>query len=254
VRTADENDVTVEGESPGTFSVLDLDSRTAKFYVGGVPESAGVRLLVNQRSHGSSLFDVFQLSSLMTNMRFIGGIESVEFGGIPIGLWNFHKGASNHGCKARDDLADSGAEGFRFDGSGYVILEKGRFIPTKSSLLQLSFKTFNPNGLLFLMGNGSDYYSLELRDGRVVYQYDLGSGAAVLETSNGRTFNDGQWHRVDANRKYKDGLLKVDDQVEAQGVSLGFMKELSTENHMYLGGYKGTHNYKYMKYAWIVSE
>ena len=42
VRTADEDDDTVEGESPGTFSVLDLDSETAKFYVGGVPDSAGV--------------------------------------------------------------------------------------------------------------------------------------------------------------------------------------------------------------------
>ena len=42
VRTADEDDVINEGVSPGTFSVLDLKPQTARFYIGGVPSTAGV--------------------------------------------------------------------------------------------------------------------------------------------------------------------------------------------------------------------
>lgn len=42
VRTAAEDDVQSEGVSPGTFSVLDLNPLTAKFYIGGAPGSAGV--------------------------------------------------------------------------------------------------------------------------------------------------------------------------------------------------------------------
>lgn len=42
VRTEDEDDSVEEGESPGTFAVLDLDPISTKFYVGGVPENIGV--------------------------------------------------------------------------------------------------------------------------------------------------------------------------------------------------------------------
>ena len=42
MRTEDEDDSVEEGESPGTFSVLDLDTVGSKFYVGGVPENVGV--------------------------------------------------------------------------------------------------------------------------------------------------------------------------------------------------------------------
>ena len=47
IRTEDEDDSVQEGESPGTFSVLDLNPVTSKFYVGGVPENIGVRYLLN---------------------------------------------------------------------------------------------------------------------------------------------------------------------------------------------------------------
>ena len=42
VRTENEEDSVEEGESPGTYSVLDLNPVSSKFYVGGVPENVGV--------------------------------------------------------------------------------------------------------------------------------------------------------------------------------------------------------------------
>ena len=177
----------------------------------------------------------------MTSLRFNGGIETVNFGGVPIGLWNFLRGQSNYGCVARDELTGVTAKGFRFDGSGYVIVEKQRFSPGKGALVSLTFKTFGADGLLFVMGDATDFYSIELKEGRLLFQFDLGSGPAILESRE--TFNDGQWHTVTANRIGKDGLLRVDGVTEANGRSSGTMKELAINNYIYIGGYKGTHAY-----------
>lgn len=43
---------------------------------------------------------------------------------------------------------------------------------------------------------------------QVLFQYDLGSGRAMLESTE--SYSDGQWHTVVANRLKQDGLVKVD--------------------------------------------
>ncbi len=98
--------------------------------------------------------------------------------------------------------------GFRFDGSGVVVLDRDRFRPTKASMLSLKFKTYADSGLMLLVGDDRDFMSLELHDGKVMFQYDLGSGIAKMESTE--TYNDGEWHTVVANRLKQDGLLKVD--------------------------------------------
>jgi len=99
--------------------------------------------------------------------------------------------------------------GFMFGGKGYIILHRDRFRPGKTSLVGLKFKTFAENGLIFLIGfPGKDYLSLEIREGKLFYQYDLGSGRAEMKSL--QRVNDGQWHHVSANRLNQDGILKVD--------------------------------------------
>ena len=46
-----------------------------------------------------------------------------------------------------------------------------------------------------------------LERGRVVFQYNLGSGSASVASDE--PYNDGQWHRVDVRRQEKTGVLKV---------------------------------------------
>ncbi len=89
-----------------------------------------------------------------------------------------------------------------------MVLDRGRFLPTRASMVSLKFKTYNDNGLLLLFGATRDFMSLELRDGRVVFQYDLGSGGAELVSAE--SYSDGKWHTVVANRLKQDGLVKVD--------------------------------------------
>ena len=90
-------------------------------------------------------------------------------------------------------------------------IERGYFRPQKLSQIQLKFKTFSENGLMLLMPGKSnmDFMSIELKDGKVLFQYDLGSGVGSFETTE--TYNDGRWHTVFANRRNQNGLVKVDN-------------------------------------------
>ena len=79
----------------------------------------------------------------------------------------------------RDVLTTQTASEFRFEGDGYLILDKDRFRPTVTSQVNLEFRTYAENGLLFLMGEiegFADFLSIELKDGRILYQFDLGTG------------------------------------------------------------------------------
>ena len=108
----------------------------------------------------------------------------------------------------RDKLVSPVIDAFRFTGDGYIVLDRQRFRPSKASMVSLKFKTYADNGLIFFAGEGRDFMSLELVDGKIVFQYDLGSGRAKLESTE--RYNDGNWHTVVANRLRQDGLLKVD--------------------------------------------
>ena len=63
------------------------------------------------------------------------------------------------------------ATGLRFNGDGYAAFETTKFTFENRFSLQLRFKTFSENGLLFLVGKGtSNFLSLELNAGSVVFQ------------------------------------------------------------------------------------
>lgn len=226
VRTQDQPDVVVTGASPGTKSVFDLDPDAVKFFIGGVPNSAG-------------------LQDRMNTLRFVGAIEDVKFDGVPVGLWDFVYGENNYnGVTPRDELTSVTTNGFRFQGDGYVILDKERFRPEKASRVEFDFKTYAEDGLMFLIGmeeGFTDFFSIDLVGGRVRFQYDLGSGIASMTSPE--KYNDGKWHRISANRIQKNGLLKVDEQTVGSGASRGTQTMLDVNDNVYIGGYKGTHNF-----------
>lgn len=76
-------------------------------------------------------------------------------------------------------------------------------------MVSLKFKTTANDGLLFLAGKGRYFLSLEIKDGKVVYQYNLGGGTAIFTTED--TFNDNRWHTIEATRQDQEGVLRVDD-------------------------------------------
>ena len=103
---------------------------------------------------------------------------------------------------------------FRYDGSGYVTLRLGRGNHGLYTQLKMDFKTYATDGLLFLMGdmpNGdTDFFSIELQDGSILFQTNLGSGTG--STTSTARYNDGMWHTLEAIRINQNGILKMDGQ------------------------------------------
>lgn len=72
---------------------------------------------------------------------------------------------------SRDKLVNQQPNtGYRFDGEGYAIIDSSSYIKPETSDINLKFKTFAKEGLLFLAGNDDTFLSIEMRDGKVYLQ------------------------------------------------------------------------------------
>lgn len=111
----------------------------------------------------------------------------------------------------RNILTSVVSNGFRFDGNGYVVLSTAQtgWKPAVKSQVSMRFKTYASTGLLFFAGDGKrDFLSVELKDGEVLYQFDLGGGRVKIKFEG--KVNDGEWHEVQVNRLNKTGIVYVD--------------------------------------------
>ncbi|XP_054012773.1 laminin subunit alpha [Hylaeus anthracinus] len=207
---------------PGSYSIFDVDQEHSKLFVGGYPSS-------------------FNMQNAVTASSFEGEMEELAIGEIPVSFWNFVDGENNQKeALERDKLVNfQPSTGYRFDRHGYAILSKRnlKISPdSKKFSIKLNFKTFAENGLIYLMGKGKQFLSLETRNGHVLYQYDLGDGETSLRSSG--KYNDGNWHNLEALRFEKMGVLKVDgvDLVNSKAAA-GNSKNLVSSDHIYFGGY-----------------
>uniref|UniRef100_A0A5F8H200 Basement membrane-specific heparan sulfate proteoglycan core protein n=1 Tax=Monodelphis domestica TaxID=13616 RepID=A0A5F8H200_MONDO len=104
--------------------------------------------------------------------------------------------------------------------------------------LDLEFKPLAPEGLLlFSGGKGApveDFVSLAMTGGHLEFRYELGSGTAVLRSTQPLTL--GRWHHVSAERLNKDGSLRVDGRHPVQRSSPGKSQGLNLHTLLYLGG------------------
>lgn len=174
-------------------------------------------------------------------------MEELVIGDIPVSFWNFVYGENNRqGAMERDKLINfQPSTGYRFDGNGYAIISiRQSQIPVDSQRfsLKMNFKTFAENGLMYLMVNGVNFLSLEMKNGRIIYQYDLGQGSVAIETT--ATFNDGNWHSLEALRLDENGVLKIDNSINHRGKAPGNAKTFLSKDRIYFGGYPLQHAYK----------
>lgn len=214
---------------PGTYAIFNLDKDQSKLFVGGYPSS-------------------FQIQDAVTASSFEGEMEDLVVGDIPVSFWNFVHGENNRqGAKERDKLVDLGTiTGYRFDKLGYVIMstEAAKIQwNTRKFSIKLKFKTFTEDGLIFLMGRGVQYLSLEIRNGHILYQFNLGSGETVLRSNE--TYNDGNWHMLEALRLDKIGVLRIDEVLVAKDEGPGKTRGHHASDVFYIGGYPlEDHHYK----------
>ncbi|XP_018606960.2 pikachurin-like [Scleropages formosus] len=105
----------------------------------------------------------------------------------------------------------------------------------------MRFKSTAKDGLLMWRGDSvmrasSDFVSLGLQDGALIFSYNLGSGTATVLVNG--TFGDGRWHRVKAVRDGQSGKLTVDDYGAKTARSPGKMRQLNVNGVLYVGGMK----------------
>ena len=223
VRTQGKTDAVAEGSALGPTSVFNLDNHFSAIFIGGIP-------------------DYVKVQDEIHNRRFTGSIEEAMLGDIPLGLWNYIEQENVYGIKERDSLVNlAPPDVFWFDGHGYIILPRHRLNFTSYNYVQMKFKTFAKEGLLFLIGYDTEFFALELREGRIALKYELGSAPYCLESN--QTYNDGRWHVVEANRVEKEGLLMIDTVNVAHGESIGRSTDLTTTDLIYIGGHPKEHQF-----------
>lgn len=138
---------------PGAYSIFNVDQEHSKLFVGGYPSS-------------------FNIQDTVTASSFEGEMEELVIGDIPVSFWNFVDGENNReDAMERDKLINfQPSTGYRFDKHGYAILSKrnSQISPdSRKFSIKLNFKTFADDGLIYLMGKGKQFLSLEMRDGQV---------------------------------------------------------------------------------------
>ena len=108
---------------------------------------------------------------------------------------------------------------------------------SNSFRFDLTLLTTTPNGLILYAAQSatSDYISLGLQGGRLVFQFDLGGG--YIEISSSMTFSDGQWYVVSISREGRMGYLEVDGIQVASGTSTGSFTQLNTISPLFIGGF-----------------
>ncbi|XP_034609571.1 basement membrane-specific heparan sulfate proteoglycan core protein [Trachemys scripta elegans] len=151
-----------------------------------------------------------------------------------------------------------GQYGAYFQDGGYLALPRhvlSRSHPKSPETIELEVRTRSPNGLLLWQGvvtgqpalkphatneeegqNGKakDFISLGLRDGHLVFSYQLGSGEASIVSED--PINDGEWHRVTAIREGRRGSIQVDGEELVSGESPGSNVMVNTQGSVYIGG------------------
>ena len=100
--------------------------------------------------------------------------------------------------------------------------------------IYLELRPNTSDGLVLYNGqiNGTDYISLSLSSGIVQFQYDLGSGSAVIESRYKLDLYE--WHTIEAWRTGQSGVLIVNG-IISRGTSQGTHSLLQLGGPLYLG-------------------
>ncbi|KAK4809745.1 hypothetical protein QYF61_007113 [Mycteria americana] len=113
--------------------------------------------------------------------------------------------------------------------------------PEAPETIELELRTGSADGLLLWHGaepgeggKAKDFVGLGLKDGHLVFSYQLGSGEATIVSED--PINDGEWHRVTVTREGRRGRLQVDGEEPVSGESPGANVMANTQGSVYVGG------------------
>ncbi|XP_018081999.1 basement membrane-specific heparan sulfate proteoglycan core protein isoform X11 [Xenopus laevis] len=137
-----------------------------------------------------------------------------------------------------------GLYGSYFSDDSYIALPKHVFPrsrPDAPETIELEVRTTSSDGVILWQGmeeneqgKGKDFISMGLKDGHLLFSYQLGSGEANIRSED--PVNDGEWHRIVAVREGKLGSIQIDGEDSVSGASPGRNIMVNTKGSVYLGG------------------
>uniref|UniRef100_A0A8C6MB72 EGF like, fibronectin type III and laminin G domains n=1 Tax=Nothobranchius furzeri TaxID=105023 RepID=A0A8C6MB72_NOTFU len=251
-----DNQRPVEGIAEGAFTQINCSS---PLYVGGVPVYEKTKTTASVRKPFSGVIQKLILNdrTIPITISSAGGVNvqnsahpCVESpcanGGTCRPKWDSYECDCPLGYDGRhcQKVVTEAIEIPQFIGRSYLIYDNRDILKRVSGSrtnLFMRFKSTAKEGLLLWRGDSpmrpnSDFLSMGLQDGALIFSYNLGSGVANI-TVNG-TFSDGKWHRVKAVRDGQSGKLTVDDYGAKTGRSPGMMRQLNINGPLYVGGMK----------------
>ncbi|XP_072219814.1 contactin-associated protein-like 2b [Leuresthes tenuis] len=197
----------------GEFDHLDLDYEIG---FGGLPISA------KQSSGGKE--------------NFVGCMEGIFYNGENItSLVRRKKVDTSSFRNLTFSCAESNSFPVFFNSTSFLRLPGQSDSDTLS--VSLSFRTWNPNGLLMFTRLVDGWVELGLMEGKViVYMNVTQKKNTRIEISSGSGLNDGQWHIVHLNALENHAMLTVDGD-EASTVRTAIPIQIQTGGTYFFGGY-----------------
>uniref|UniRef100_A0AAQ5YQR5 EGF like, fibronectin type III and laminin G domains n=1 Tax=Amphiprion ocellaris TaxID=80972 RepID=A0AAQ5YQR5_AMPOC len=246
----------MEGIAEGAFTQINCSS---PLYIGGVPEYDKTKRTAGVKKPFTGI-----IQKLILNDRTIpittgsaGGVNVANSvhpcvespcanGGTCRPKWDGYECDCPLGYDGRhcQKAVTEAIEIPQFIGRSYLTYDNRDILKRVSGSrtnLFMRFKSTAKDGLLLWRGDSpmrpnSDFLSLGLQDGALIFSYNLGSGVANVVVNG--TFSDGKWHRVKAVRDGQSGKLTVDDYGAKTGRSPGKMRQLNINGPLYVGGMK----------------
>uniref|UniRef100_A0A1A8G7H2 Laminin, alpha 2 n=1 Tax=Nothobranchius korthausae TaxID=1143690 RepID=A0A1A8G7H2_9TELE len=217
--------------SPTAFTILDVD-QNAYLFVGGI-------------------FGTIKKAEAVRTSTFSGCMGETFLDGKPIGLWNYRKREGDcKGCVVSPQRT-IGEGTVQLDGEGYAAVGRPTRWNPNVSTITFKFRTFSSDALLMYLATEDmkDFMSLELSEGKVKVNFDLGSGVgAALSASR---HNDGRWKALTMSRNKKHATVIVVDidggaeeriTASSQGSATGL--NLRENQKIYFGGLPTIGNYR----------
>ncbi|XP_029351939.1 laminin subunit alpha-2 isoform X3 [Echeneis naucrates] len=216
--------------SPTAYTILDVD-QNAYLFVGG-------------------LLGTVKKADAVKTTTFTGCMGETFLDGKPIGLWNYRDRQGDcKGCSVSPQSSE--AEGIvQLDGEGYAAVGRPTRWNPNISTVTFKFRTFSSDALLMYLATEDmkDFMSLELSEGQVKVNFDLGSGVGSAISAN--RHNDGSWKSITMSRNKKQAtvtVVDIDSNAEekivatSQGSATGL--NLKQNQKIYFGGLPTIGNY-----------
>uniref|UniRef100_A0A8C5I0S4 Laminin, alpha 2 n=1 Tax=Gouania willdenowi TaxID=441366 RepID=A0A8C5I0S4_GOUWI len=182
-RQTDDVDQMDFANSPTSFTILDVD-QNAYLFVGGI-------------------IGTVKKADAVRTSTFTGCMGETFLDGKPIGLWNYRERQGDcKGCNVSPQRSD-GEGTVQLDGEGYAAVGRPTRWNPNISTITFKFRTFSSEALLMYLATEDlkDFMSLELSEGKVKVNFDLGSGTSSAVSAS--RHNDGHWKSLTMARNKK---------------------------------------------------